>query len=207
MGNILYLTNRKKCWKEKFLEFFSFLPFSSKSKKVDFFPTPFFVWSFWRNIGGNPIFVPLDWQLLKNGGKFWAIVALIYKCFIYVVAHYNGRRNGANFKESKSLPTSTTNLKFNIFFYFNNKIHPNSTINTIINIRSTPNSTTKENQHQQKFLFSSTTICLTTNIVHQLQQQNTFNNRTIARWRYLTTTTRIHFSFALLFKFVNPAED
>ena len=32
-------------------------------------------------------------------------------------------------------------------------------------------------------------------------------NRTIARWRYLTTTTRIHFGFALLFKFVNPAED
>ena len=32
-------------------------------------------------------------------------------------------------------------------------------------------------------------------------------NRTIARWRYLTTTTTIHFGFALLFKFVNPAED
>ena len=32
-------------------------------------------------------------------------------------------------------------------------------------------------------------------------------NRTIARGRYLTTTTRIHFGFALLFKFVNPAED
>ena len=27
-----------------------------------------------------------------------------------------GRRNGAKFKESKSLPTSTTNLQFNIFF-------------------------------------------------------------------------------------------
>ena len=26
-------------------------------------------------------------------------------------------------------------------------------------------------------------------------------NRTIARWRYLTSTTRIHFGFALLFKF------
>ena len=39
-----------------------------------------------------------------------------------------------------------------------------------------PNSTTKENQNQQKFLFSSTTICLTTNIAHRLQQQNTFNN-------------------------------
>ena len=25
--------------------------------------------------------------------------------------------------------------------------------------------------------------------------------------QYLTTTTRIHFGFALLFKFVNPAED
>ena len=33
------------------------------------------------------------------------------------------------------------------------------------------------------------------------------NNRTIARWRYLITTARIHFGFALLFKFVNPAED
>ena len=27
-----------------------------------------------------------------------------------------GRRNGAKFKESKSLPTSTANLQFNIFF-------------------------------------------------------------------------------------------
>ena len=33
------------------------------------------------------------------------------------------------------------------------------------------------------------------------------HNRTIARWPYLTTTTTIHFGFALLFKFVNPAED
>ena len=32
-------------------------------------------------------------------------------------------------------------------------------------------STTKGNQRQQKFLFSSTTICLTTNFVHRLQQQ------------------------------------
>ena len=32
-----------------------------------------------------------------------------------------------------------------------------------------PNSTTKENQHHQKFLVSLTTICLTTNIVHRLQ--------------------------------------
>ena len=32
-------------------------------------------------------------------------------------------------------------------------------------------------------------------------------NRTIARLRYLTTTTRIHFVFALLFKFANSAED
>ena len=32
-------------------------------------------------------------------------------------------------------------------------------------------------------------------------------NRTSAWWWYLTTTTRIHFSFALLFKFVNPIED
>ena len=62
------------------------------------------------------------------------------------------------------------------FFYINNKIHPTSTINIIINIRNIPNSTTRENQHQQKFLFSSTTICLTTNIGHRLQQQNTFNN-------------------------------
>ena len=36
---------------------------------------------------------------------------------------------------------------------------------------------------------------------------NSVANRTIARWRHLTTTTRIHFGFALLFKFVNPAED
>ena len=39
------------------------------------------------------------------------------------------------------------------FFYINNKIHPTSTINIIINIRNIPNSTTRENQHQQKFLF------------------------------------------------------
>ena len=32
-------------------------------------------------------------------------------------------------------------------------------------------------------------------------------NSTIARWRYLTTTTKIHFGFALLFKLVNPAVD
>ena len=52
------------------------------------------------------------------------------------------------------------------FFYINNKIRPTSTINTIINIRNMLNSTTKENQHQQQF-------CLTTNIVHRLQQQKT----------------------------------
>ena len=68
------------------------------------------------------------------------------------------------------------------FFYINNKIRPTSTINTIINIRSMPNSTTKENQHQQKFLFPSTTICLTTNIIHRLQQQNTFNNLGTNDW-------------------------
>ena len=45
-----------------------------------------------------------------------------------------------------------------------------------------PNSTTRENQHQQKFLFSSTTICLTTNIGHRLQQQNTFNNLGTNDW-------------------------
>ena len=32
-------------------------------------------------------------------------------------------------------------------------------------------------------------------------------NRTSAWWWYLITTTRIHFGFALLFKFVNPVED
>ena len=58
------------------------------------------------------------------------------------------------------------------FFYINNKIHPTSTINIIINIRNMPNSTTRENQHQQKFLFFSTTICLTTNIGHRLQQKH-----------------------------------
>ena len=68
------------------------------------------------------------------------------------------------------------------FFYINNKIRPTSTINIIINIRNMPNSTTRENQHQQKFLFSSTTICLTTNIGHRLQQQNTFNNLGTNDW-------------------------
>ena len=61
---------------------------------------------------------------------------------------YYGRRNGAKFNDSKSLPTSTTNLQFNIFFYINNKIRPTSTINVIINVWNMP--------HQQKFLFSST---------------------------------------------------
>ena len=76
-----------------------------------------------------------------------------------------GRRNGAKFNESKSLPTSTTNLQFNIFFfYINNKIRPTSTINIIINFRNMPNSTTKENHHQQKFLSSSATNCLKTRI-------------------------------------------
>ena len=86
-----------------------------------------------------------------------------------------GRRNGAKFNESKSLPTSTTNLGHPaihqsavqpFFFYINNKIHPTSTINIIINIRNMPNSTTRENQHQQKFLFFPTTICLTTKERH-----------------------------------------
>ena len=53
---------------------------------------------------------------------------------IWMSADY-GRRNSAKFNESKSLPTSTINLQFNIFFYINNKIRPTSTINTIINIR------------------------------------------------------------------------
>ena len=68
------------------------------------------------------------------------------------------------------------------FFYINNKIRPTSTINIIINHRNMPNSTTRENQHQQKFLFSSTTICFTTNIGHRLQQQNTFNNLGTNDW-------------------------
>ena len=94
-----------------------------------------------------------------------------------------GRRNGAKFNESKCLPTSTANLQFTIFFfYINNKIRPTSTIDIMINIRNMPNSTTRENQHQQKFLFSSTTICLTTNIGHRLQQQNTFNNLGTNDW-------------------------
>ena len=38
-------------------------------------------------------------------------------------------------------------------------------------------------------------------------KENSFFKRTIAQWQYFTTTTRIHFGFALLFKFVNPAED
>ena len=56
-----------------------------------------------------------------------------------IVVRY-GRRNGAKFNESKSLPTSTTNLQFNIFFYINNKIRPTSTISIIINIRNMPTS-------------------------------------------------------------------
>jgi len=69
-----------------------------------------------------------------------------------------------------------------VFFYINNKIRPTSTINITVNIRNMPNSTTKENQNQQKFLFSSTTICLTSNIAHRLQQQNTFNNLGTNDW-------------------------
>ena len=65
------------------------------------------------------------------------------------------------------------------FFYINNKIRPTSTINVIINIRNMLNSTTKQNQHQQKFLFSSTTICLTTNIVNRLQVQQQKTRSTI----------------------------
>ena len=38
----LYLTNRKKAGKRHFSSFFEFLPFSSKSKKVDFFPLSLF---------------------------------------------------------------------------------------------------------------------------------------------------------------------
>ena len=68
------------------------------------------------------------------------------------------------------------------FFYINDKIRSTSTINIIINIRNMPNSTSRENQQQQKFLFSSTTICLTTNIGHRLQQQNTFNNLGTNDW-------------------------
>ena len=77
-------------------------------------------------------------------------------------------RNSTNqnhYQHQQPIYTST------FFFYINNKIRPTSTINVIINIRNMLNSTTKQNQHQQKFLFSSTTICLTTNIVHRLQQQ------------------------------------
>ena len=64
--------------------------------------------------------------------------------------HY-GRRNGAKFNESKSLPTSTTNLRFNtFFFYINNKIRPTSTINIIINIPNMLNSTIKGNSTSTK---------------------------------------------------------
>ena len=35
---------------------------------------------------------------------------------VNIFKHGYGRRNGAKFNESKSLPTSTTNLQFNIFF-------------------------------------------------------------------------------------------
>ena len=90
---------------------------------------------------------------------------VIFPASGYYLHPWVGRRNGAKFNESKSLPTSTTNLQFNIFFfYINNKIRPTSTINIIINIRNMPNSTTKENHHQQKFLSSSATNCLKTKI-------------------------------------------
>ena len=39
------------------------------------------------------------------------------------------------------------------FSYINNKIRPTSTINIIINIRNMPNSTTRENQHEQNSSF------------------------------------------------------
>ena len=68
--------------------------------------------------------------------------------------------NENHYQHQQPIYTST------FFFYINNKIRPTSTINTIINIRNMLNSTTKENQHQQQF-------CLTTNIVHRLQQQKT----------------------------------
>ena len=84
--------------------------------------------------------------------------------------------NENHYQHQQPIYTST------FFFYINNKIRPTSTINTIINIRSMPNSTTKENQHQQKFLFPSTMICLTTNIIHRLQQQNMFNNLGTNDW-------------------------
>ena len=84
--------------------------------------------------------------------------------------------NENHYQHQQPIYTST------FFFYINNKIRPTSTINIIINIRNMPNSTTRENQHQQKFLFSSTTICLTTNIGHRLQQQNTFNNLGTNDW-------------------------
>jgi len=48
-------------------------------------------------------------------GKFDAVVGT-YKTPKSIGEQYYGRRNGAKFNESKSLPTSTTNLKFNIFF-------------------------------------------------------------------------------------------
>ena len=55
------------------------MPKTVKVEKSRLYPAPFFVWYFWRNA--------LDWQLSKNGEKFWAIVALIYKC-LYVVAYF-----------------------------------------------------------------------------------------------------------------------
>ena len=93
-----------------------------------------------------------------------------------------GRRNGANSTNQNHYQHQQPICSSTFFFYINNKIRPTSTINTIINIRNMPNSTTRENQHQQKFLFSSTTICLTTNIGHRLQQQNKFNNLGTNDW-------------------------
>ena len=68
-----------------------------------------------------------------------------------------GRRNGAKLNESKSLPTSTTNQQFNIFF----------------------TSTIKSIQLQRlitKIPLFFNAICLTTNIVYRLQQQNKFKD-------------------------------
>ena len=105
-----------------------------------------------------------------------AFVHSKYACSAMVGGMVQNSTNQNHYQHQQPICSST------FFFYINNKIHPTSTINIIINIRNIPNSTTRENQHSQKFLFSSTTICLTTNIGHRLQQQNTFNNLGTNDW-------------------------
>ena len=125
-----------------------------------FFPSEkaYLIWSNWQP-NKHEITMHVHWGL-TNGSMVGGMV--------------QNSTNQNHYQHQQPICSST------FFFYINNKIRPTSTINIIINIRNMPNSTTRENQHQQKFLFSSTTICLTTNI--GLKQQNTFNNLGTNDW-------------------------